>query len=66
MNYQREPEEDSLINRVSAAFRGNRTTEYGMLISVVAVIVLIAFTWLGYELFHLFTEISNSVPTDQP
>lgn len=42
--------------------KGVFASEYALMITVVAIIVLIAFTWMGFQLFDLFTHVNEAVP----
>lgn len=62
-HYSNKHDNKSFFSRIMAGFRGVKTTEYALLVSIVAIITIAVFSYLGYNLYELFTEISNSVPT---
>lgn len=38
-------------------------SEYGILISVISLMVLIVFTWFGCEMYNLYSDIVKSLPS---
>jgi pilus assembly protein Flp/PilA len=46
--------------------RGATAVEYGLLVGLIAVAIIVTVTTLGGELNGLFTEISNKLPGTAP
>jgi pilus assembly protein Flp/PilA len=49
------------LNAISKSERGASAVEYGLLVALIAIIIIVAVTLLGHNLSSIFNKTANSI-----
>ncbi len=55
-----------VIRKVSSGEKGATAVEYGIMVALIAVVIIVAVTLLGGNLNAMFNNVATSVPTTAP
>ncbi|WP_422933883.1 Flp family type IVb pilin [Sinomonas sp. P47F7] len=55
-----------MIRKVSSGEKGATAVEYGIMVALIAVVIIVAVTLLGGNLNAMFNNVATSVPTTAP
>ncbi|MGF9650242.1 Flp family type IVb pilin [Pseudarthrobacter oxydans] len=55
-----------LMNRLHSEEKGATAVEYGIMVALIAVVIIVAVTLLGDNLSTMFDNVGGAVPTVMP